>query len=420
MIHFERFTLANGLTVIVHEDHTTPMAVLNIMYDVGARDEHPGQTGFAHLFEHLMFGGSVNIPNYDGPLQEVGGENNAFTNNDITNYYIQVPSANLETAFWLESDRILSLAFSEKSLDVQRNVVIEEFKQRYLNQPYGDVWLKLRPLAYTTHPYKWATIGEKIEHVADAKMENVKDFFQRFYHPANAVLVVAGDVYPEQVKELAEKWFGTLPAREKQKRDLPAEPAQTAKRELRAEANVPMKALYMAFHIPGRTEQAYYAADVLSDILSRGQSSRLYRRLVKDNPVFVDLNAYLTSSVDPGLMIVDGKIGGETGIEEAEAMVWRELIALAEEPVSERELEKVKNKIESTLIFTEMDLLDRAVNLAFFELMGDASLVNEEAARYRKVTAADVQNAAKQIFRSENLSVLYYEPLTAGAEADPA
>lgn len=409
MIKFERFTLANGLKVIIHEDNTTPMAVLNVLYDVGARDENPAQTGFAHLFEHLMFGGSVNIPNYDEPLQKVGGENNAFTSNDITNYYIQVPAANIETAFWLESDRMLNLAFSEKSLDVQRNVVIEEFKQRYLNQPYGDVWLKLRPMAYTTHPYKWATIGEKIEHVANAQMEHVKAFFARFYHPANATLVIAGDVNPEEVKKLAQKWFGSIPAAEKLRRNLPKEPAQTGIRRSVVQAQVPVNAIYMAFHMPARNAPGYHAADVLSEILSRGQSSRLYRRLVKDNPLFVDLNAYITSSIDPGLFVLEGKVQSSVTLEAAEKAIWEQLHLLADEEVPERELEKVKNKIESTLIFSDMGLLERAINLAYYELLGDASEVNREPELYRAVSAEEIKHIAGSIFKEDNASVLYYE-----------
>ncbi|MBE7179198.1 MAG: insulinase family protein, partial [Mucilaginibacter polytrichastri] len=376
--------------------------------DVGARDEDPQQTGFAHLFEHLMFGGSANIPNYDEPLQNVGGENNAFTSNDITNYYIQVPSANLETAFWLESDRMFGLAFSEKSLDVQRNVVIEEFKQRYLNQPYGDVWLKLRPLAYKNHPYRWATIGERIEHVADAQMPQVKNFFERFYHPSNAILVVAGDVNPEEVNTLAEKWFGSIDAKNRSERRLPQEPLQEQERREAIDADVPVDALYMAFHMPGRNEDGYYATDIISEIFSRGQSSRLYRRLVKDQPVFTDINAYITSSLDPGLFIIDGKTTGQYSLEECEALVWEQLHDIATQELTERELEKVKNKIESTLIFSEMGLLDRAMNLAYYELLGDAGKINEEPDRYNNVAVREIRDTAASIFKKENASVLYY------------
>ncbi|MFS8615841.1 MAG: pitrilysin family protein [Solitalea sp.] len=408
MIHFERFTLDNGLKVLVHEDPATPMAVLNILYDVGARDEDPERTGFAHLFEHLMFGGSVNIPSYDEPLQRVGGENNAFTTNDLTNYYIQVPAVNLETAFWLESDRMLSLAFSEKSLDVQRNVVIEEFKQRYLNQPYGDVWLHLRPLAYKKHPYRWATIGKEISHIANANMEEVKAFFDRFYQPANAILVVAGHVRLSQVKSLAEKWFGPIPSSPPPVRALPAEPAQKEARSKTVQANVPLNALYKTWHMSARDDSRFYAADLISDILARGTSSRLYRRLVKEQQLFSDINAYVMGSLDPGLFVIEGKLIKGVSVASAEEAIWSELDRLVREAVPEREFAKVKNKVESTLVFSEMNLLDKAMNLAYFELLGDAGRYNDELRRYGSLTREDIRNEAATLFRIENASTLYY------------
>lgn len=408
MVSFERFSLSNGLKVVVHEDHTTPMAVVNILYDVGARDEDPEKTGFAHLFEHLMFGGSVNIPSYDEPLQRVGGENNAFTSNDITNYYIQVPAANIETAFWLESDRMLSLAFSEKSLEVQRNVVCEEFKQRYLNQPYGDVWLRLRPLAYKTHPYRWATIGERLEHIEQASMEDVKSFFAKHYSPSNAIMVVAGAVRAEDVKQLAEKWFGPIPAGTKYHRELPAEPAQSGERREVVHASVPVSAIYIAFHMESRLEPSYYYADLISDILSRGNSSRLYRSLIKEKKQFSEINAYLTGSLDKGLFVIEGKPVAGVSVEEAEAAIWAELEKLKNEPVGTEELTKVQNKVESTMVFAEMSLLDKAMNLAYFELLGDAGQLNSETDRYLQVTADDLQEEARRIFRKTNASTLHY------------
>ena len=408
MVSFERFTLANGLKVLVHEDPTTPMAVVNILYDVGARDEHPDQTGFAHLFEHLMFGGSVNIPSYDEPLQRVGGENNAFTSNDITNYYITLPSVNLETAFWLESDRMLSLAFSEKSLEVQRNVVCEEFKQRYLNQPYGDVWLKLRPMAYKQHPYQWATIGKSLEHIENANIDDVKAFFNRHYNPSNAIMVVGGDVKLEEVKRLSEKWFGTIPAGKKIPRLLPKEGVQTDERKETVQANVPLNALYKVFHMPARTEQGYYAVDLISDILSRGNSSRLFRNLLKDKKLFSDINAYLTGSLDAGLFVVEGKPLPGVSMDVAEAAIWEELDRISTELVPDAELTKVKNKMESTMVFSEMSLLDKAMNLAYFELLGDANELNLETQKYLDVNSEEIRSQAKQIFRKENSSTLYY------------
>lgn len=408
MVSFERFTLENGLKVLLHEDHTTPMAVMNILYDVGARDEHPEKTGFAHLFEHLMFGGSVNIPVYDEPLQRVGGENNAFTSNDITNYYITLPAVNLETAFWLESDRMLSLAFSEKSLEVQRNVVCEEFKQRYLNQPYGDVWLKLRPLAYKEHPYQWATIGKDLEHIKNATIEDVKDFFYHHYNPANAIMVIGGAVNTAEVKQLAKKWFGPIPSGEKLKRELPAEPKQEDLRRQTVKAPVPQNAVYMAFHMPARSNEAYYPVDLMSDILSRGNSSRLYRGLLKEQQLFSEINAYNTGSLDAGLFIIEGKPLPDVTVEDAENAIWKELEKLKDNLVMPEELDKVKNKMESTLVFAEMNLLEKAMNLAFFELLGDAALLNQEIGNYLNVSAENIQQQAKLIFCKENSSVLHY------------
>lgn len=408
MINFNRFTLANGLSVLVHEDDTTPMAVLNILYDVGARDEEEGRTGFAHLFEHLMFGGSANIPSYDEPLQRVGGENNAFTSNDITNYYITLPAVNIETAFWLESDRMLSLAFSEKSLETQRNVVCEEFKQRYLNQPYGDVWLKLRPLAYHKHPYRWATIGQDLAQIENAKMEDVKAFFKKHYNPQNAIMVVGGNVKTEEVKQLAEKWFGNIPAGEKYHRNLPKEPVQTETRKLTVEANVPLNAIYIAFKMPARLDKSYQIYDLMSDVLSQGQSSRLFNSLLKEQKLFSDINAYITASIDQGLFVVEGKLVEGVKMEEAEAAIWRELEKLTNEQVTENELTKVKNKSESIMVFSEMNLLDKAMNLAYYELLGDAANLNTEIDKYLKITAAQIQEAARETFRKEQSSTLYY------------
>ena len=408
MVLFDRFTLENGLKVLVHEDPTTPMAVVNILYDVGARDEDPDKTGFAHLFEHLMFGGSVNIPTYDEPLQRVGGENNAFTSNDITNYYITLPAVNLETAFWLESDRMLSLAFSERSLEVQRNVVCEEFKQRYLNQPYGDVWLKLRPMAYKKHPYQWATIGKVLEHIENATIDDVRDFFKKHYNPANAILVVGGAVKTEQVKLLAQKWFGNIPGLEKPKRSIEPEPEQKEERTLTVNADVPLNSIYKVFHMPSRNDENYFTVDLISDILSRGNSSRLFRKLLKEQKLFSEINAYLTGSLDTGLFVLEGKPLPGVSMQIAEEAIWHELELLKTEQVNTDELTKVKNKIESTMVFSEMSLLDKAMNLAFFELLGDAERLNSETQKYLDVTAEQIQEQAQKIFRKENSSTLYY------------
>jgi zinc protease len=408
MIQYEKFKLKNNLTVIVHKDESTPMACVNILYNVGARDEDESKTGFAHLFEHLMFGGSVNIPNYDEPLQMVGGENNAFTTNDITNYYCTVPHENLETAFWLESDRMLSLAFTDKSLEVQRSVVIEEFKQRYLNQPYGDVWLLLRPLAYKVHPYKWATIGKEISHIENAVMSDVKSFFKEHYCPANAVMVVAGNVDTKNVLQLAEKWFEPIPSGKGTVRKLPKEPKQNEERKLTVHNDVPQDAIYKAYHMCARTDEEYHTVDIMSDVLSRGNSSRLYKELVKDKKLFSELDAYVMGDFDNGLFVISGKLSDGVTVEQAEAGIEVELQKIKTELVPKDELEKCKNKIESTLIFTEMDVLNKATNLAISELLGDAELINQEAEKYQKVTAENIKCVANGVLQKENCSTLYY------------
>jgi zinc protease len=408
MIHYEHFTLDNGLEVYVHEDHTTALAAVNILYNVGSRDEDESKTGFAHLFEHLMFGGSKNIPAYDEPLQKVGGENNAFTSADITNYYITLPSVNIETAFWLESDRMMSLSFDPKVLEIQQKVVVEEFKQRYLNQPYGDVWLKLRPLAYQVHPYRWATIGKEISHIENATMDDVKHFFYKYYLPNNAILVVAGDVTVAQIKALTQKWFGPIPAGEKYLRNLPQEPVQTAARFLEVEAKVPLNALYKTYHVPSRFAPDYYAADLLSDVLGRGKSARLYRKLLKERQLFSNINAYNTSSVDPGLLVVQGNLNAGVTFEEANAAVEEVLQELVDVTLADKELSKVKNQAESTLAFSEVELLNRAMNLAFAANAGLPDLVNHEAEKIQAVTVGEVQEMAKKVLSKNNCSTMYY------------
>lgn len=408
MIHFERFVLDNGLRVLVHQDVSTPMAVVNVLYDVGARDEDPAKTGFAHLFEHLMFGGSINIPVYDDPLQLAGGENNAYTTNDLTNYYCQLPAENIETAFWLESDRMLSLAFSKKSLEVQRKVVSEEFKEHYINKPYGDVWHKMRELVYTTHPYKWMTIGKELKHIEDATLEDVKAFFNKHYNPANAILVVAGNVELQQVKALAEKWFGPIPSGEKYNRSLPQEPPQTAPRFLEVKANVPLDALYKCWHIYPRTDDRYYTADLISDILSGGASSRLYQNLVKEKQLFSNIDCYHMGSTDAGIMVIEGKLVKGVDIKDADAAVNAELKRLQEEGIAATELEKVKNKTESAMAFEDMSVMNRAASIAMYELLGDAELMNKELGKYRAVTAEKIAEQCKIIFDENNCSTMYY------------
>ncbi len=409
MIKYETFELENGLKVIYHEDKSTPIACINILYNVGARDENPNQTGFAHLFEHLMFGGSINISNYDEPLQRVGGENNAYTTNDITNYYLTLPSENLETGFWLESDRMLSLAFSDKSLEVQRNVVIEEFKQRYLNQPYGDVWLLLRPMVYKVHPYQWDTIGKEISHIENAQMQDVKNFFKKFYCPNNAIMVVAGNVKLEEVKKLSEKWFAPIPKGPDNKRNLPVEPPQAEARSLTVERDVPADAIYKAYHMCSRFDKEYYATDLISDILSRGNSSRMHNSLIKDKKLFSDLHAYVMGDFDKGLFVVSGKLSKGISMEQAEQGINEELEKMKNQLVAKDELQKVKNKMEASHVFGEIEVLNKAANLAVSQLLGDANMVNLEVEKYLGVTAEQIKEQANQIFRKENCSTLYYK-----------
>ncbi|GIK69040.1 MAG: insulinase family protein [Bacteroidetes bacterium] len=408
MIAFNKHTLSNGLKVISHFDNTSPIVAVNLLYDVGARDESPEKTGFAHLFEHLMFGGSVNVPHFDEELQQAGGENNAFTSNDITNYYETLPLENIETALWLESDRMLSLAFTPKSLEVQRNVVVEEFKQRYLNQPYGDAWLLLRPLAYKVHPYRWATIGKEISHIENAAMQDVKDFFFTHYRPNNAILCVAGNIQPKKVFALAEKWFGSIPKGEIKTRHLLPEPTQTEARRLEVERDIPADAIYITFHMCNRTHPNYQAFDLLSDVLSRGESSRFFENLVKEKQLFSEISAYVSGDIDNGLFIINGRFSAGVKPEEGEKEIWNELQKIAENGIDANELTKVKNKVVSGILFLHVNVLNKAMTLAYSELLGNANLINTETDLYLTVTTQDIQQRAAEIFIPTKASTLVY------------
>jgi zinc protease len=408
MVNFSKHLLANGLKIILHQDKTTPLVAVNILYDVGARDEHPENTGFAHLFEHLMFEGSVNIPDYDRALQLAGGENNAFTTNDITNYYLTIPAQNIETAFWLESDRMLELAFSEEKLAIQKNVVCEEFRQSYLNQPYGDVWMLLRSLAYKVHPYQWPTIGKSIEHVQNATLEQVKDFFFRYYRPDNAILVVSGNFEEENVLNLAQKWFGDIPAGGKRERLIPVEPEQNAMRRLTVERNVPFDEIYMAFHTTTRLATEYYTTDLLSDVLASGSSSRLKEKLVKKKQIFSEANAWITGNIDKGMLVIMGKLHKGKSLAEAEELIWNELELLKKQPVSDKELQKVKNKVEASNTYAETGILSKAMNLAYYELLGDAAMINAQNEKYFQLSAHDLLLTSNQFFTQEKASILQY------------
>lgn len=411
MIKFERFVLDNGLRVIVHEDKTTPMAVVDVMYDVGARDESESQTGFAHLFEHLMFGGSLHIESYDEPLQMAGGENNAYTSNDLTNYYCQLPVENIETAFWLESDRMLSLAFNEESLEVQRKVVVEEFKEHYINKPYGDVWHKLRALSYKVHPYKWMTIGKELSHIENARLQDVKNFFFKHYTPSNAILTVAGNISADRVKELANKWFGDIPAGKKYNRDIPQEPVQKEPRIMEIAEAVPLDALYKTWHVAGRLDNGYYATEIITEILGGGTSSRLFQSLVKEQQLFSSIDCSQSGSIDPGLLSINGRLLKGISLEKAEAAVIVELKKIKTEVISVLELEKAKNKTESMLAFEDINLINRANSLANYELLGDVNLMNTELDKYKSVTREEILEECEKIFEDTNCNTLYYRSI---------
>lgn len=408
MIKFDRFQLKNGLRVIVHSDTSTPMVAVNLLYDVGSRDESPEKTGFAHLFEHLMFGGSQHVDNFDDYIQLAGGESNAFTNNDITNYYDTLPAQNVETAFWLESDRMSSLSVNKKGLEIQQKVVIEEFKETCLNQPYGDVWHHLSELAYKVHPYRWPVIGKNFEHVAEATLADVTSFYRRFYTPNNSILTVCGNITTKEVKYLAEKWFGDIPAGPDNTRNLPIEPRQTQLQQRFLNVEVPMDALYFAFHINGRTHPDFYTTDLLTDILCNGESSRLYKSLLKEQKLFVDIDCYSTGTNDPSLIVIEGKPAEGVSLEQAKAAIWNELEALKATIISERELQKWKNKVESNLVFSELSALHKAMNLAFFESLGNPNLINEEVLFYQQVNIEDIHRLANETFTPSNCSELFY------------
>ncbi len=408
MIQFEQFELKNGLKFFVNIDKTTPFVAVNTLYNVGSKDESPERTGFAHLFEHLMFGGSKHIPSFDTPLQKVGGENNAFTTTDITNYYITLPANNIETAFWLESDRMLELAFSQKSLDVQKNVVIEEFKQRYINRPYGDIWLLARPLAYKVHPYQWATIGKEIGHIEKAKLSDVKEFFFSHYAPNNAVVAISGNVSLRTVKHFAKKWFGNIPRRDIAQRTYEKEPEQTEKRTLTVERDVPASSIFKAFHMCDQLHADFYATDLISDLLSNGKSARLYQNLVQNQKLFSDINAYITGEIDEGLFIINGNLNPGITMDDAEKAIITELDKIREGFVFDYELQKVKNKYESTTILGEIDVLSKARALAYYANLGDVNLVNSRLKNYGDVSLIDVKRVSDKLFDEKNDSTMYY------------
>jgi len=411
MIQYNRDKLNNGLTVITHKDSSTPIVAVNVLYKVGSRDEEPEKTGFAHLFEHLMFGGSINIPVYDEPLEKAGGENNAFTNNDITNYYLTLPVQNIETAFWLESDRMLGLDFSERTLEIQKKVVSEEFRQRYLNQPYGDVWLYLRPLAYKVHPYRWATIGMDISHIENARLDDVKAFFKKYYNPSNAILAVCGNIDHDNIMCMIEKWFGNIQPGETNKFIYPLEPEQLEARKQVLKRVIPQKMIFKAWKMCSRTDKKFYATDLLSDILSAGTSSRLYEELVKKKKIFTEINAYITGEAGEGLFVVSGRINDNNDFETAEKNIMQELNKVITDGVSKRELEKIKNRAETIFTFSNIQVLNKAMSLAYADFLGNVELINNDILYFQKVTAEEIQNIAKELFDENKSNTLYYDKI---------
>ena len=414
MIDFQRFILNNGLRVIVHEDNSTPLVAVNLLYDVGSRDENPTRTGFAHLFEHLMFAGSANVPDFDQPIQHAGGENNAFTNNDMTNFYASVPAENLETLLWIESDRMLALSINARTFKVQRKVVVEEFNETTLNEPYGDMWHLMSDMVYKVHPYRWPVIGLEPKHIEEANLTEVKDFYKKFYVPNNVILVVAGNLEKcggtEGVVQRIENWFGNILKGAVPPRELPLEPRQTSQIRKIVESNVPLEALYIAFRSPARRDDDYYAVDLLTDVLSNGSSSRFYRRLLKEQRLFSEIDCFQIGNIDPSVVVIEGKPSEGTSLEKAEAAIWEELELLKNDLIAENELQKLKNKIESQQAFGDAGALNKAMNLAYYELLGDANLINTEINNYNKVSAQDIQRVAKEIFTKENSAVLFYKP----------
>ena len=408
MIHYQKFTLGNGLTVIINEDFNTQLAAVNVLYKVGSRDEEPDRTGFAHLFEHLMFGGSANVPEFDTPLQLAGGTNNAFTTNDLTNYYEVLPADNIETAFWLESDRMMQLDFSEKSLSVQRNVVCEEFKEHYINRPYGDVWHKLRKLVYTNHPYQWPTIGLNLAHIQEAQLSDVKNFFYKYYRPNHAILTISGGITTEKALQLAEKWFGSIPAGEKFEKNIPEEPEQTEKRFLHVKADVPVNVIYKIWKMPGRGDDMYYAANLLSDILGSGESSRFYQHLKMDQKLFTDISAFVSGTIDTGMFVASGKFAEEISYEAGDKAIGEEIKKLITDGITETELQRVKNFVEMDIASNYTNVLNKAEGLAMAEMLGDANLVNTEIDKFLSVTADDIRDVAEQLLKEERGATMYY------------
>ena len=415
MVNFKREVLDNGLTVIVHEDFSTPLVAINVLYKVGSKDEQSHKTGITHLFEHLMFGGTREVPDFDEPIQLAGGENNAFTNADITNFYDVLPAENLEVALWLEANRMEKLKLNKKTLDTQKKVVIEEFKETCLNEPYGDVWHHLSDLSYHLHPYKWPTIGADISHIEAIQLEDTLDFYQRNYGPHNAILVLSGNVKYEDGFQLAKKWFGHIQGGSPTRLTLSTIEKLGSKIHKTVTGQVPSRALYLAFKMSARLERDFYITDLISDILSNGRSSRFYQRLIKDQQLFSFIDAYISGTTDPGLFIIDGRIMDGVSMEEARNAVWKELHEISTELMTERELEKIKNKAESNLVFSESSALNKSMSLAYFEYLEDANLINHEVEIYQSISAEEIKRVAATLLDANAHVELFYLPVDPAA-----
>lgn len=409
MISYERRILDNGLSVVVSQDKSTLLAAVNIIYKVGARNENPNHTGFAHLFEHLMFGGSRNVPDFDTPIQMATGENNAFTNNDYTNYYIVLPKENIETALWVESDRMKFLDINETSLELQKKVVIEEFNQRYLNKPYGDTWLLLRPLSYKVHPYRWNTIGMSTEHIENASLHDVQEFYDTYYNPSNAIISIVGDLEPEYVFSLVEKWFGDIKNTNKPIASLPIEPPRTEASRLEVKRDVPASMIYITYLMDNRSSREFLVCDIISDLLSNGNSSRLYQHIVKEKQIFSSVNAYITGDIDKGLFVIMGQVSDNIDIKDAEKALLEELYNMSVEPIDDYELDKVRNKFEANTLFGEINAANKALNLCFYEMLGDITIINKEIDNYRSISKEEVVEVCEKIFTEKNSTTLIYE-----------
>lgn len=411
MLSIRKTILDNGLRVIVHEDHTTPLAACNIVYNVGSRDEHPDHTGFAHLMEHFMFTGSKNVPDFDKVLQKVGAINNAYTSQDLTHYYEVLPANNLETTLWLESDRMLELAFRQQSLDIQKQVVIEEFKENFLNRPYGDLMMLFNQMAYERHPYQWLPIGKKPEHIAEVDMDMIKDFYYRFYRPNNAVLVVAGNVHFDEVAALAEKWFGDIPPGDVPEKNYPKELPQKNLRIKTVERNVPSDVLMKGWLMCNRMHPDYYACDLLSDMFGTGQSSYLYQKLVNEQKLFTDISASVMGTTDEGLFLISGRPVEGVSIEDADAALCSYLYGFKPDNNFSHDLEKVQNRAESVLLNNEIKIDDRATNLAVGETISNVEYFLDERQHYFDVTEEQMLRLISEMLTEKRSNTLYYKML---------